>query len=175
MFCMGWGIQANREYDGSASAAVWRKPPPPPLRTLRVLRGREGDFFLHRRDFFPLGFERGDGFFVGGEQGAGLCDQLRRRLGGEAFVAELALQAGDVFRKFVDFFVEPCQFGVFVDEARERNHVFRAFDHKGGRFGFGLICGEDAHAVQSPQREQAALLLDEVARGGFVLAADDER
>ena len=75
---------------------------------LYVRHGR----FLHRGDFFPLGFERGDGFFVGGEQRAGLRDQLRRRFGGEAFVAELALQAGDVFRQFVDILVKPRQFGV---------------------------------------------------------------
>ena len=102
-------------------------------------------------------------------------DQFRRRFGGEAFVAELALQAGDVFREFVDFFVEARQFGVFVDEPGERNHVFRAINHKGGGFGFGLICGEDAHVFQAPQRQQATFLLCEVARGGGVLSADDER
>jgi len=31
--------------------------------------------FLHRRDFFPLGFERGDGFFVAGELGAVLYNK----------------------------------------------------------------------------------------------------
>ena len=85
------------------------------------------------------------------------------------------MQAGDVFREFVDFFVKPRQFGVFVDKAGERNHVFRAINHKGSRFGFGLICGEDAHAVQSSQREQATFLLGEMLRSGGVLPADDER
>ena len=103
-----------------------------------------------------------------GDQGGGGA-------GGEANVCQLAAEAGDVLFAFRDFFVEPGEFGVFVDKPRQRDHVFRTADHEGGGFGFGFAIREDADAVEAAQREQAAFLGGKVASGVIVQAADDER